>query len=46
MKKVIVPLIILVIAVGAASVWLLSQTTPDKAPQAEITVDLTDRVKD
>ena len=46
MKKFIVPLTVLVIAIAAGSFWLLSQTTPDKAPQTEVTIDLTDRVKD
>ena len=46
MKKFIVLLPVLLIAIAAVSFWLLSQTTPDNAPQTEVTIDLTDRVKD
>ncbi len=40
MKKLLGFLLVLLIILGAGFVFLLSQATPDKAPQEEIVIEL------
>lgn len=46
MKKLIISLGIVALILAGGFMWLLIQADADRAPQEEVIVDLTDRIKD